>query len=307
MYDKEPQPTAGRAWLTLFRPPNLFTAPGDPLVGALLACSALGIMPHWPAIGATMGAALLFYAAGLLSNDYFDRAVDARERPDRPLPSGSVNPATVLIVALILTLGGLLLLIPAGWRAVVAGLIVATGVWFYNSIGKNIPRLAPFSMGICRGFSMLMGASVEGYRGASAQSVTITFFGLILFIALVTHIARHEAEAQRPTIPAWARLGLPVLLSIWMGLSLHRTILSFDLSAILAAMSVLWAVVWAIQLKPRATPRQVQSAVGGLIRGLILTQAAWCASAGPQDQGAALLLLVAFPVSGWLGKWFYGS
>jgi hypothetical protein len=72
-------------------------------------------------------------------------------------------------------------------------------------------------------------------------------------------------------------------------------------------MALLWTIVWIVQLKPEAPPAQVQLAIGGLIRGLILTQAAPCASCGPAGQALALLLLAAFPVSGWIGKWFYGS
>ena len=30
----------------------------------------------------------LFYVGGMYLNDYFDRAIDARERPDRPIPGG---------------------------------------------------------------------------------------------------------------------------------------------------------------------------------------------------------------------------
>ncbi|MEI8351344.1 MAG: hypothetical protein WCG36_03425, partial [bacterium] len=79
------------------------------------------------------------------------------------------------------------------------------------------------------------------------------------------------------------------------------------LALILAAMSVLWALVWILPLKTTAQPRRVQASVGGLIRGLLFAQAALCAFSGREGEGVALLLIVAFPVSGWLGKWFYGS
>src|SRR5262249_61425170 len=32
----------------------------------------------------------LFYVGGMYLNDYFDRAMDARERPTRPIPAGGV-------------------------------------------------------------------------------------------------------------------------------------------------------------------------------------------------------------------------
>jgi len=307
MCDKTVRPSVWKAWTTLFRPPNLFTAPGDPLVGAMLASGALGLWPHWPFVGATVGAALLFYAAGLLANDYFDRHIDARERPDRPIPSGAVTPCAVLVVATILTLGGLFLLLPAGQVSFALGFLVVGASWFYNAAGKRSALLAPFSMGICRGLSLMMGAGAFGFQGVMTASVLVSAGALTLFIALITHFARDEAAASRPSISMWVRLGIPVLLAAWFSVILTRSTQSSNLAVILASMSIVWAVVWIIQLKPSASPRQVQTAIGGLIRGLILTQAALCASCGPAGQTMALLLLAAFPVSGWLGKWFYGS
>ena len=97
--------STARAWMQLFRPPNLLTVPGDPLAGFLLARLAVGGMPvmsAWPCILAS----LLLYMAGLLSNDYFDLEEDKKERPDRPLPSGAVNPRAALTVAVILAVLG---------------------------------------------------------------------------------------------------------------------------------------------------------------------------------------------------------
>jgi hypothetical protein len=307
MCDNTARPAAWKAWLTLFRPPNLFTAPGDPLVGAMLASGALGLLPQWPSTGATLGAALLFYAAGLLANDFFDRHIDARERPDRPIPSGAVSPFTVLVVAVALTLAGLLLLVPAGRPALVMGLLVAGASWFYNSTGKRVDWLAPLSMGLCRGLSLWMGACASGFQGAMSADVLVSVVALTLFIALITRFSRSEAAASRPSIPAWGLGCLPILLAVWLAVIFIRSPHTVPLAVILGAMSMIWVVVWIIQIKPSASPRQIQSAIGGLIRGLILTQAALCASTGSEGHGAALLLLAAFPVSGWLGRWFYGS
>jgi len=307
MCDKSARPGVWRAWLTLFRPPNLFTAPGDTLVGAMLASCTLGLFPQWHSIGATLGSALLFYAAGLLANDFFDRSIDAHERPDRPIPSGAISPFTVLAVAVALTLAGILLLVPAGRPAFVMGLLVTGASWFYNSMGKRSTVLAPLSMGLCRGLSLWMGACASGFQGAITTDVLVSVIALTLFIALITQFARGEAAASRPAIPARMIWRLPILLATWLAVILLRSPHAVPLAVILAAMSMIWVVVWVIQIKPSASPRQIQAVIGGLIRGHILTQAALCASTGSEGQGAALLLLAAFPVSGWLGRWFYGS
>ncbi|MEI6563928.1 MAG: UbiA family prenyltransferase [bacterium] len=298
----------GKGWISLFRPPNLFTIPGDPLVGALLAAMALNRTLAWNPVYVVIGAALAFYASGLLANDFFDRSVDARERPSRPIPSGAASPAAVRLVAIGLTAIGLILTLPAGRTALTAGILLALAVWFYNAAGKRIAWLSPFAMGICRGLSLLLGASVMGLQGIMAPSVLVAALFLTLFIALITLIARHEANPDDSRIPNWSRWGIPVILTVWLTVTLaprwtHLT----PLTIILTAMSLLWAIVWTAQLNPNAKPRVIQASVAGLIRGLLFTQAAICASCGGTGEGAALLLVFFFPVSGWLGKWFYGS
>ena len=81
------RPSKFRTWLQLFRAPNLFTAPGDPLAGYLLANFGAGIDGTLPLV---IIACLLFYGAGLLLNDFADLEEDRRDRPSRPLPSLSL-------------------------------------------------------------------------------------------------------------------------------------------------------------------------------------------------------------------------
>lgn len=305
--------TGGRnGWISLFRPPNLFTVPGDPLVGAFLAATALHVIPVWNSVYAVMGAALAFYASGLLANDFFDRNIDARERPTRPIPSGAVSPGAVKWGAILLSLAGLLLTLPAGRTAITIGLLLTLASWFYNAFGKRVAWLAPFSMGICRGLSLLLGAAVLGFQGLTSPPVLIAALLLTFFIALITIVARYEADPEAVPIPGWSRWGIPIVLTFWLALFLYRpeSPMGFQwksMSTLLAAMSILWSLVWTAQMKPNASPRVIQTSIGGLLRGLLFTQAALCASCGGAGEGFALLLLFLFPVSGWIGKWFYGS
>lgn len=316
MYDKTSCPGRWKACFSLFRPPNLLTVPGDPLTGAMLASVTRGILPNGSDLLSVLGASILLYAGGLLANDFFDRGVDARERPSRPIPSGAVRPAFVLIAAIILSLAALAITLPVGRLTLLFAALVALASWFYNAVGKRLAWLAPFSMGACRGLSLMMGASVLGIQGTTRIPVLFSGVMLTLFIALVTHAARREADAGAAPVPGVTRWGMPLLIAMWVtGLMLTLPSFAFPplpshpsvLAIILTFMSVLWALVWAIQLKPGAKPRTIQAAIGGIIRGLILTQAALCACCGSTGEACALILVVCFPVSGWLGKWFYGS
>src|SRR5438132_6940273 len=94
-----------KAWLQLVRAPNLFTVPGDPLAGYLLA-SPGGARPSG-ALFCVIAASLCLYTYGLVLNDLADLAEDRRDRPFRPLPSGAVNPRTAAQAASLLALAGL--------------------------------------------------------------------------------------------------------------------------------------------------------------------------------------------------------
>src|SRR3984885_2958506 len=48
----------------------------------------------WPAL-LLMVSLSLFYTAGMVLNDAFDRDFDRRNRPQRPIPAGEVEAATV--------------------------------------------------------------------------------------------------------------------------------------------------------------------------------------------------------------------
>src|SRR5438874_1337202 len=92
-----------RAWLQLFRAPNLFTVPGDPVAGYLLVVRG----SFTGAVFAAIGASLCFYCAGLVLNDIADIEEDRRDRPMRPLPSGAIDLRTAHIVGASLLAGGL--------------------------------------------------------------------------------------------------------------------------------------------------------------------------------------------------------
>lgn len=72
----------------LVRLPAVLSVPGDVFVGAATSGQARDI----PRAAGLAAASSCFYLAGMALNDYADREVDARERPNRPIPSGRVSP-----------------------------------------------------------------------------------------------------------------------------------------------------------------------------------------------------------------------
>ena len=312
------------AWLELLRLPNLFTVPGDPIACFLLVVLiGWGATPHTEpvdAVGAMVSmllaacSSLLLYCAGLLANDYFDLEEDRRERPNRPLPSGRVQPRSAILVALSLALGGIGAAYFAGGESTALTAAVLAGVvFFYDAIGKRIPVLGPLNMGACRGLSALVGAMAAAEGCLHSVRLETLFpaagfaVGLTLYIAAVTSVSKKETGADRVGM----RRFLPVVaMFVWVVGTAVGTLFAmvgWVPSAALLILACGWTISCAESLKGQVQPGDVQRTIGRLIRALLLVQAAAAALFGVFGWIIAAMLLVFWPLSAIVGKRFYAS
>ncbi|MCQ2001121.1 SCO3242 family prenyltransferase [Arthrobacter zhaoxinii] len=149
-------------YLELVRAPAVLTVLGDTVAGGAAAGRALSGRRMWMPL-----ASACLYAGGMALNDYADRDVDARERPQRPLPSGRVSAGSALAAASALTVAGLGLCAVAGGRSALAvGVPLAGSIWTYDLIAKNHALIGAVSMGSCRALDVLMGAGAGQMRPA---------------------------------------------------------------------------------------------------------------------------------------------
>ncbi len=297
-----------RAWLRLCRPPNLFTVPGDPIAGCILAGLGAGTGPRLGVdalLGA--GASVLLYCAGLIQNDCFDLAEDRAERPDRPLPSGHVAPQTAAYAAAALFLAGVAVATAAAPAAGVVASGLALCITFYNSWAKRVPVLGPLAMGMCRGMSLILGWAVVS-RGRLPSGVLLGSAALwVTYIAAVTQLASAETRAFSRSPIRWLPAAALVAWTAGVALLSAPTPLARAGSLLLGIVAVCWALRCGAALSEGTPPPVVQRTVGRLIRGLILVQAAAVALALPRTLPLVCLLLLAWPVSARLAKRFYAS
>ncbi|MGW8723149.1 SCO3242 family prenyltransferase, partial [Streptomyces althioticus] len=165
--DDPVEPDRAAAWAELMRLPALFTVPGDTLAGV----AAAGARPG-PRVLLPIGSSLCLYAAGMVLNDWADRAEDAVDRPHRPLPSGRIRPAAALTAACGLTGAGLLLAARAGRPALAVAAPLAATVWAYDLALKHTPA-GPAAMAAARGLDLLMGAAASGSARRAAPSAAL--------------------------------------------------------------------------------------------------------------------------------------
>lgn len=190
-----------RTALRLGRVSNLPTVWTNVLAGLVLAGATWA-----PERVAVLAAGLsLFYVGGMYLNDYFDRAIDARERPERPIPAGEVRAGVVLAAGLALLGAGEAVVMAlawseggTGWPPVIAGLALAGVIVAYDVHHKGNP-LSPFLMALCR----VLVYVVAGLSAAVAFPVALGVgCGVLLaYLVALTWIAKHERRlAWAPSI-----------------------------------------------------------------------------------------------------------
>jgi 4-hydroxybenzoate polyprenyltransferase len=299
-----------KSWIQLLRVPNLFTVPGDPLAGFCLACLAMPGECSPPVYKPILlpFISLLLYASGLILNDYFDFEEDRLERPSRPLPSGRIAPFSALFVGLILAFCGILIGFSIGVITGMLSIILVLFILGYNAYYKSLFLIGPLNMGLCRGFSFLLGSGSLGWKGIFNLPVISTFIYLSLFIAAITHIASKETRAYEEGGFRWIPL---IVISCWI-LALvsigHVYTYPFKFIALLLSCVILgWTYYSGSLLVHRASPEVIQKTIGRFIRTLILIQAALVSLIGGGFIFLAMVILLGWPVSQQLSRKFYAS
>jgi len=312
MSDAPSKPSTVGSWSRLLRAPNLLTAPGDPIAGFLLAGLAMDTLDLWRMIPAA-AASLLFYMAGLIQNDLAGLARDRVERPERPLPSGAIRPSAALIVMGLLGLGGMGAAVGTGSLAAIVmavGLVVLIGL--YNHVTSEIPALRPVNMGLCRGTSLLLGATAAGGWAVFENPCVLGAATLVTcYVGALTLLSTHETETRRVEIARWLPAG--VLVVGYGALFVYQPMYGADwpeslkttnifASLALALLAILAAALPVRRLVGRCDPARIGRAIGSLVRNLLPVQAALAAAGGTTGLTIAAGLLLAWLIAGLLGK-----
>ncbi|GAA3642873.1 UbiA family prenyltransferase [Nonomuraea antimicrobica] len=272
-----------RAWLEVVRAPAAVSVPGDTMAGA----AAAGL--RWrPGLGV---ASTLLYWAGMALNDWADRADDAVERPERPIPSGRITPGQTLGLALGLTGAGLAAAAVSGGRRglALAGLL-AGAVYAYDLGLKRTPA-GPAAMSLCRALDVLLGADGRPRALPMALAVGAHTYGISV-------LGRAEVEGATPAT-AHAALAATAAAAV-LSLAACRDATVPGRLAAASALAGYLAVAVPAQagLRVHAGPEQVRTAVRSSILALLPLQAAAVAGRGRLGQAGALL--AAHPAGRWL-------
>lgn len=285
------------AWLQLLRLPNVFTAVADVMMGYLVAYR--GELESIENFSLLIVISTLLYLSGMVLNDVFDAEVDARDRPDRPIPSGRVSLNAAIIVGWgMLTVGlaiaWFLSFKVNDWRPGVVATLLASCILLYDGALKRT-RLAPLLMGECRMLNVLLGMSLMLIPWGEAEILFAV--GIGVYIMGITIFARTDAHVStRKRLAA----GMTVVIS---GMAILAAVpwLTFDRPP-MAVIHPGWYLLWAalaliigrrcIMAIFEPSPQRVQSAVRHCVHAIIVLDAAVCVGYASPYWGFAVLSLL---------------
>ncbi|WP_438018358.1 UbiA family prenyltransferase [Sorangium sp. So ce315] len=278
-----------RVYLRLGRVSNLPTVWTNVLCG--MALSGAGLRAREVAL---VGLAVsLMYVGGMFLNDAFDREIDARERPERPIPSGLVSAREVFAVgygllgAGVLIVGGHAYTAGRGAAAAAASALLAGAIVLYDAWHKGNP-LSPALMGLCRALVYATAALAAG--GHLGVALLGGGTALLFYLIGLTAIAKQENLLAVRSLWALGFMAVPFLYTMGAPLT--------GLMGIVAYGALAGCVIHAIKLLRGTRKDRIPRAVVTLIAGISLLDAVLIARTGaPGSGGAAALAMLGFPLT----------
>ncbi|MEH2401048.1 UbiA-like protein EboC [Nostoc sp.] len=296
-----------RGYLELIRPANIVTAWADILVG--FAASGSGIIftklingeasfsiliPLAWLLLATTG----LYGGGIVFNDVFDAELDAKERPNRAIPSGRVSPQNATLLGSILFAIGIIAAFQVSWLSAAIAIFITLSSLLYDALAKHHPFFGPLNMGLCRGSNLLLGVSaVPAIIGERWYLTLIP----ILYIAAITAISQGEVHGGKKITGVLALLLIAIVLTAVLALGL--------LGEYTAIAALPFAVLLAIRVLPnfikaarQPVAENIRNAVKIGVLSLIVLDAT--VASGFAGLYYGLLVLTLLPISMKLAQLF---
>jgi 4-hydroxybenzoate polyprenyltransferase len=296
-----------RGYLELMRPANIVTAWADILVGFAASgsgmiftklingeASFLIIIPLAWLLLATTG----LYGGGIVFNDVFDAELDAKERPNRAIPSGRVSRENAALLGSILFAIGIIAAFQVSALSAAIATFITLSSLLYDSLAKHHAFFGPLNMGLCRGSNLLLGVSaVPEIIGERWYLAIIP----ITYIAAITAISQGEVHGGKKITGVLAVLLIAIVLTgvLALGLLGEYTAIAALPFAVLLAIRVLPNFIKAAR-EPIA--ENIRNAVKIGVLSLIVLDATVASGFAGLYYGLSVLILL--PISMKLAKVF---
>jgi len=168
------------AFWEILRPFNCLMASAAAIIGLLIA-----MVQDMHAALIIAGAVFLITGAGNVINDYYDRQIDAINRPDRPQTAFYYSIALFAAGCILAGLAGRICLVIAAFNSIL--------LFFYARNLKATPILGNLSVSYLTGSTFLFGGAVAGFMGLLANQVP---FGLSFLASMSREIAKDIEDME---------------------------------------------------------------------------------------------------------------
>ncbi|MBH8565250.1 UbiA-like protein EboC [Nostoc sp. CENA67] len=288
------------------RPANIVTAWADILVGFAASgwiifddfingqASFVNLIPLGWLLLATTG----LYGGGIVFNDVFDAQLDAKERPNRPIPSDRVSRENATLLGSLLFAIGIAAAFQVSWLSGIIGIVITFAALLYDAIAKHHAFFGPLNMGLCRGCNLLLGVSAVPAIVSERWYLAVI---PVLYIAAITAISQGEVNGGKKITGVLAILLISIVLTAVLALGILQdyTVIAALPFAILLAIRVLPNFVNAAR---EPIPEKIRTAVKVGVLSLIILDAT--VAAGFAGLYYGLLVLILLPISMKLAQLF---
>jgi geranylgeranylglycerol-phosphate geranylgeranyltransferase len=161
------------SYIRILRPFNCIMAAIAAFIGYSIA---LGFISFSFPLLIGMAIVFLVCGAGQAINDYFDRDVDKKLHPDKPLPSGQISPKNALLFSLVLFLIAILLATQLPFISLVIAIVFSFLQILYSAFIQKFKVIGNGVVALGTAFTLIFGASIVGNLGVVILLALSAFF-----------------------------------------------------------------------------------------------------------------------------------
>jgi hypothetical protein len=283
-----------RQYLTLFRLPNVFTAPSNILAGyyaVVEPASASGL--H---LAILIICSILLYLSGIVLNDYFDIEVDRRERPLRPLPAGTVSKRKVLLIGIVFIIAAnFISLLVSTSTFIIAAILSGTIVSYDYRMKYSV--YGPGMMGAARALNVMLGSSpiflttvLNINNSARIAVVTVSLFVFVFAISRLSRKEIDETDKLRTAKGSFLMIFAVLAINIVSGLV---GVFLKDLFANLALFAIIMIITFKplLQRQPLSS-KDIQRTIKTMVLSIIVLDSAFVSGSAGTAYGLVTLMLI---------------
>ncbi|MBX7150517.1 geranylgeranylglycerol-phosphate geranylgeranyltransferase [bacterium] len=149
-----------KPYLQILRPLNVLIAFVSVIVAVAIAADDQ-MIPWEAAIEAALSAALICGAANAI-NDYYDLDIDRINKPSRPLVAGSITPANVRILWIVVSAAGIWIAGLINWQCLCIAIVSFVMLFFYSTHLKRTPIWGNFVVSLLTALAFIYGGVAIG-------------------------------------------------------------------------------------------------------------------------------------------------